>query len=229
MPCVEQDDALILTLQNEVFHPAEKAENAAESLPAAPQRLSDIPQGLLRMTMDSASFFQTAYKSPFLLTMFLAFVALVPSKLGEAMRIEELYASVEKMAEQNPVLAESYKILMETPLEARFAGGCITAIIQILLLDLLLFACIRGVSHSKLTFKEVGSTLHYSMIPLLLTGIGTIYDVPVVSFIGLCLMIITLTTAVRVSTKCSFGQGIAIMLIFIFLTNITGLLRFFGI
>lgn len=229
MPCIEHDDALMMTLESEVFHPSEKAEESKETVCPAPQRLSEIPRGLLSMCMDSSTFFKTAFESPFALTFFLALIAVVPTKIGEAMRVEEMRATAEKLFSDVPALMQSYEILVETPVGMRCAGGCISAVIQILLLDLLLFACIRGISHCKLSFGQVGSLLHYCMFPLILAGIGTIYNVPVVSFVGLCLMIVILTTAVRVSTKCSFGQGVLIMLIFILMSNITGLLRFYGI
>ncbi len=228
MTCMEHDDALMMALEKEVFHTARKTKSQ-DTLPNAPQKMKDIPKAIWSMCTNSSAFFATAKDSPFGLTFLLALIAVIPNKIGEAVRIEEMRPALAEKFEKMPEVMQSFDVLCQTPVEMRCAGACISAVIQVVLLDLLLFACVRGIAHSRMTFRETGTILHYCLLPLIFTGIGTFYNIPVVSFVALCLMIVILTTAVRVSSRCTFFQGVGIMLIFIFLTNITGLLRFYGI
>lgn len=222
--CLIQDDGLIKTFEDEITKSRSKTTpESAGAVQAAPQKVSDLPRAFLNICADSMTFFKTAKDSPFFMTYIIAVLAILPANiLTLLLHYEELYKGLENGS-------QFIEIMKQMPLEMRCASALLASLFQILLLDLIFFACIRGISHAKMSFKETSSVFHYCTLPLLLTGVGTAYDIPVISFIGLCLMILMLTTAVRSSTKCTFLQGTGIMLLFILISTLTGLLHFYGI
>ncbi len=222
--CLIQDDGLIETFEAELTKSRTKPESERPTATStAPQKISDLPRAFLNICADSMTFFKTAKDSPFPMTYILAVIAILPANiLMLLLHYEDLYKGLENGS-------QFIEFMKQMPIAFRCTSAVLASLFQILLLDLAFFACIRAISHAKLSFKESSSVFHYCTLPLLFAGIGTAYDIPVISFIGLCLMILMLTTAVRASTNCSFLQGTGIMLLFILISTFTGLLHFYGI
>lgn len=222
--CLIQDDGLIETFEAEITQSHAKSEpEQSIATSNAPQKITDLPRAFLNLCSDSVTFFRTAKDSPFPLTYVLAVIAILPANVFMLLfHYEDMFKGLENGA-------MFIEIMKQMPIAFRCASATLTSLFQILLLDLVFFACIRGISHAKMSFKESSSVFHYCTLPLLFAGIGTAYDIPVISFIGLCLMVVLLTTAVRSSTKCTFLQGTGIMLLFILIGSLTGLLNFYGI
>ena len=227
--CVEDDDQLIMALQREILRP-KIVQTAVEIQSCRPMRhISDIPVTFRNMFREGPIFFVTAKDSSFHLTYYMAAIAMIPNAIIQlVVRYDDIVKNAEEIIKQNgpltPDLQLSLKMLSEMPVSTRALMAVLITLIQILLLDLLYWACIRAFTSSSLKFTQAGAQLHFCLLPLIFMSIGTYFDMPLISFVALALMIIQATTATRVSTKCGFLQGMGVMLAFIILSTLTHLL-----
>ena len=213
--CLIQDDSLIASYEKEIIRPRLHPNDAAVC--TAPMRIADIPRAILNMLKDSAVFFRTAKAASFPLTFGMAFCAMLPNAVCRfVFRLEETLPK-ETFKEFGPIIQTMPDYVLA------FLAVIMTAM-QILLLDLLLFGCIRIFTHSPMTFTETGSVLHFCLLPLFFTVFATYYEVPVVAVCALVLMIVQTTTAARVATECTTLQGLGVMLSFIFASTLLGIL-----
>ena len=99
----------------------------------------------------------------------------------------------------------------------------IATILKILLFDFSLFICTRICTASKLTWAQISSTMHFCLLPLIITPFAAYFEVSFVGFLALALVIIQTSTAIRSATSCSIFQGFFTMLGFIVLTTLLNL------
>ena len=210
--CIEQDDALIEAMRKEFFKPAE---NKTRDIPEAPHRLSELPGAVASMFTNTTAFFLTAKDASFALSFLLAFCAVVPVSIAQMLyQYEELVSH-----------SQYRELLMDLPVATRVATGIGYGALKILVLDLILWACIRVFTSSKMTFAQTGAMLHFCLVPLVLGVFGICFDLSFVGFLGLALMIIFTGTGIRTSSNCGMLQELGTLLSFVILSTLGGLLR----
>ena len=227
--CTLQDEQLVRAYQREILRP--KIIQTAMELQACrpPKHISDLPRAFSNMIRQGPVFFATAKDSSFHLTYYLAALAMIPSTIVQLVfRFDEVFQRFEteigKNGQMTDQLKASLDMLREMPVSTRILVAILSTLVQILLLDLMYWACIRAFTSDKMKFTQAGSLLHFCLLPLFFMTFGGYFDLPIVSFIALALMIIQATTAVRASTRCSFMQGMGVMLTFIMLATLSGIL-----
>ena len=213
--CVRNDDALCAMLQAEILHP--RMPQPKQEMPA-PQSLKDIPLAVKNLITDATMFFRTAKDAPLPLTLLIAYISVLPNTIYQfAFKLGEL---IPKDAQYDLVR----ELLGQLNTQTLVGMAFISSAMQIVLLDLLFWACIRVFTASKMTFAQAGSTLNFCLMPLIFSIFGSAFELPIVSFMALGLMIISATTATRASTNCSLLQGMGVMLSFIIFSSMTGIL-----
>ena len=212
--CVMQDNDLCMAYEREILRP--KIFQAAVEIQSvkAPQKITELPTALKNMVSKTTIFFINAKKSPFKLTYPLAFLALVPNA------IVSLVFFPDKTFPQTDQYKEVYEKILEMSTVGRIGIACVSTVIQILLLDLIFFACIRFFTNSQMTYKQAGTVLHFCMLPLVFSVFGLVFDMQVISFISVVFMIMLTTTASRASTQSTFFQSFGLMLTFIIMSTL---------
>ena len=212
--CIEQDEALFEAMRKDLFHPAEK--KSAETV-AAPQKISELPLALKTMFTNSAAFFVTAKEAPFGLTYMMAFLALIPTSVVRFMVQPDTMAVDGRL---KPMV----EMLASMPTSVLVASAILFCALQILLLDLILWACIRFFTASDMTYTQTGSMLHFCLVPLVLGVFGSWLNMPFISFVGLGCMIVLTGTGIRNASKCGLFQELGVILSFTILGTLGELL-----
>ena len=214
--CMSQDEGLLRAFEKEIVQTKIRPNESYTC--KTPQTIADLPNAIVDMLKDSSIFFKTAKDAPFGLTFFLAFCALVPNALVCFLfKLEQIVPDREEFKAILPVIREM-------PTASLVCAAIVMTLMQILLLDLTLFASMRCFSQSQMSFKQVASVLHFCLLPMFFTVFGSWLDNLFISGCALVLMIIQTTTATRVSSGCTTLQGIGIMLSFIFISTMLGIL-----
>lgn len=216
--CVVQDDNLRAAYDREMLRP--RIFQAALEIQSvkAPQKLTDLPDGLRNMLTKTTIFFINARKSPFKLTFPMAMVALAPNS------VVSLLYHLDTVVPQTEQYKQLYETLSAMPEYGRVAVALISTALQILLIDLVFFICAKAFTSSNMTYREAGSVMHYCLLPLVFSLFGTVFELPVISFISVILMIMLTTTASRASTQSTFFQSFGMMITFIVISTIFKLL-----
>lgn len=189
------------------------AKNAI-AIPEAPKTVRELPHALHEMFSKGPLFYKTALNTPFPVSYLVAFLALLPSTvLNAVLRLPKLAeVNPDYAAQMDPAVLEMIKSFSIPTLI--FIGILATAI-QVLLLDAIYFVCVRAFSSNKLTWNQTSSTLHYCLTPLLLSVIGIIAEMEIIYLIALVVMVIKTTTATMITTQSTFLKGFLIMFMFI--------------
>ncbi len=189
------------------------AKNAI-SIPEAPRTIRELPHALHEMFSKGPLFYKTALNTPFYVSYVIAFLALMPSTvLNAVLRLPKLAeVNPDYAAQLDPAMLEMVKSFNIPTLV--FIGIVATAM-QVFLLDAIYFVCVRAFSNTKLTWNQTSSTLHYCLTPLLLSVIAIIADMEIIFMIALVVMVIKTTTATMITTQSSFFKGFLIMFMFI--------------
>ena len=222
--CLLQDNALRETLERELIR-----ETRAKAMPPltleAPQTWKQIPGALLNMLKDSVIFFRSAYKTPFRLSFLPAFLALLPNAIViYVLKIHDIVARLAQTPQIDPTLAQTMTdVVSQASSSTLILTAIIATILKILLFDFSLFICTRICTASKLTWAQISSTMHFCLLPLIITPFAAYFEVSFVGFLALALVIIQTSTAIRSATSCSIFQGFFTMLGFIVLTTLLNL------
>ncbi len=216
--CVVDDDNLRTAYDREMLRP--KIFQAALEIQSvkAPQKISDIPNGLYNLIFKTTIFFINARKSPFKLTFPIALIAMAPNA------IVSMLFYLDKLIPQTENYKPVYEMLTAMPVASRIIAALITTAIQILLIDLIFFSCAKTFTTTNMTFTQAASVMHYCLIPLIFSVFGLIFDSEAIAFISVILMIMLTTTASRASTQTTFMRSFGMMLVFIVITTLLRLI-----
>ena len=217
--CLIEDDALRASFESEFFAPSVEQElEQKEDTWKAPQTLAEIPIAILNMMSDNYRFFKIAKESSFLATFMMAFIALLPHSVY-------IYLQLDTYIKLFPETIQSMlQGMLSLPAWVLFLAACGSTLMRIVMLDIAYFVCARFFTQSSITFPQASSVVHFCLLPLMFSVFAAIFEVPWLQYIFLGLMIMQLTTATRVSLKCTMGQGMGVMLCFILLTSMAGIL-----
>ena len=222
--CLVADDNLRMTLEREIFKEVQKQRKTVVVDYDGPQKWSEVPTALVTMLKDSAIFFKGAYKTPFSISFPIALLALLPNALIMLLYKHDVIVSRLSQASSGANGANAQQ-LADAFNAATPATLCLSAVLatvfQILILDGCLFCSVRLFTRARLKWPQICALLHFSLIPFGLIAFASLFDVEIIRYIALGLMIINTSTAVRSATNCSFWQGMGAMLSFIFFATVT--------
>ena len=227
-PCLEDVD--LLTLRKEeaaiLLNATRQTNSKEEAAPSAPQTLRELPQALKNMAFNGPIFFTIAAKTPFWLSFILAFLAVAPNTLVIVLNksAQQILDTLTQQIQSDPQLIQYAEWVQSHSTGILVMTALTAAAIQVLVLDLLYHLSIRIFTKTQLSFRESSSLLHFCLTPLIFAAIGTYFDIPILQFLALGLMIIQTTTATRIATKCTLLQGLLAMIVFIVFINLLGTL-----
>ena len=216
--CVVDDDNLRTAYDREMLRP--KIFQAALEIQSvkAPQKISDLPNGLYNLIFKTTIFVINARKSPFKLTFPIALIAMAPKN------IVSIVFYLDKLVPQTEKYKPAYEMLTAMPVASRIFTALITTAIQILLIDVVFYSCAKTFTTTNMTFTQAASVMHYCMIPLIFYVLGLVFDIEVISFISVILMIMLTTVASRASTQTTFLRSFGLMIVFIAITSLLRLI-----
>jgi len=205
-----------------------RADNAL-AIPKAAKSIRELPHAYHAMIKTGPLFYKTVTETPFYVSFIAAFLAFIPttlylviaklpSKIPEISQIytETLSKSLGNEAAQQLVqqMSQQYASmgLVEQILLASFVAA-----MQILMLDAAYYISLRLIAGSKLTFAQSSSALHFCLTPFILLFLTAVWDYKIVGFVAFIIVTLKATTAMRITTQCSFLRGIFAMLAFIIL------------
>ena len=234
--CLLSDNNLIQDFQYMISRQLQIGKVATVVDYDGPQKWSEVPSALLNMLKDSDIFFRGAYKTPYWITFPVAFLALLPNAfITYVVKLDDIvvrYAS-EYQATQNADVErvlENLQMLQSMQAEnpaVMYAAAVFAPLFQILVLDACLFAALRIFTRKRLSWSQASALVNFSIIPFGLAAFATWFNAPFVYYVALGLMIINISTAVRSATKCTFMQGLGVMLSFVFVVTLAGVVYVF--
>lgn len=227
--CLVSDDKLIKDFQFMLSRQLQLGKIATIVDYDGPQKWSEVPSALLNMLKDSDIFFRGAYKTPYAISFPIAYLALLPNSLITYVvkfdEIAERYMAEFQSSQNADVVqaVENLQTFLSMP-AAVYGVALLTPVIQILVLDVCLYASLWLFMRRRFTFSQAGALVNFSLIPFGLTAVATWFSSPLIYYIALGLMIVNLSSAVRSSTNCTFMQGLGVMLLFIFAATFSNVL-----
>lgn len=217
--CTLNDERLQKNLERELFAPQPSEMPAMEPV----KHWRQVPGALLDMLRDSNLFFSTAHKSSYPISFVLAYVSLLPNAL--IVYVFKYQTIMEQLSKSKGNIPEQVQAFIDAtqnvPMGTFVAAAFLSVLFKILLLDLAMFASMRVFTRTTISWSEISAMTHFCLIPLGFTAFATGFNLPVIGYIALGIMIIQASTAIRSATNCSFLQGLGAMLAFIFLSTMS--------
>ncbi len=230
--CLGEDDVFKSLLESDKPTYAQtqaRADNAL-TIPKPAKSIRDLPRAYHDMMKSGPLFYKTVTEVPFSVSFVIAFLAFIPTTLYNtivkmsqiAERSVELTEALSKslgneMSQQ--IVQDMTQRLTSMGLVEQILLASIAAVMQILMLDAAYYLSLRLIAGAKLTFAQSSSALHFCLTPFVLLFLTAVWDYKVVAFIAFVIVTLKATTAMRITTQCSFLRGILAMLGFIILTQ----------
>ena len=225
--CIQDDDAFRALLENDTPTYAQtqaRADNAF-AVPEAAKSVKDLPKAVRNQIRTGPLFYKTVMDTPFWVSFIVAFVAFLPTSLYNAilnLTSEESLKQTEKMltsAFPADVAAQTLESIKNLSILERIGMGLVSTAMIVLLLDCFFYFSMKFVIRADFRFVQTSSALHFCMLPILFMIFQAAWGWSILGWLGIILATLNTTTAMHVTTKCSFLRGLFGMLVFICMSS----------